>query len=129
VVLVAAEEECSPEECILVALTVGAAADHIGFARIVSGLEEERLSGVHTGLGRIGSVLGVEMWLEGMRWDCRNFVVEEALGLAFARKDPVVIVLVGNRNLRCERKQDVRIVDVLIEVAASLGLDTGRQNL
>lgn len=128
VVLVEAEVGYSLEECILVALTVDAGAGHIGFARIAFGLEVVRLSGVHIDFERIGSVLDVVRWLEGMHWDCRNFVVEEVLGLAFVRKDRAAIVVFVNRNLRCERKQDERIVDVLIEVVANSGLGIGRRN-
>ena len=48
--------------------------------------------------------------------------------LASVRKGRAVIVL-GDRNHYCEkRKQDVLIVDERTEVAASLGLGTGRRN-
>lgn len=50
------EVGCSREECILVlvGLVLDAVVDHIGFARTVVGLEEERLAGVHSCFEKIG---------------------------------------------------------------------------
>ena len=127
-VLAVAVVGCSLEGCILVALTVDAEVDYIGFARTVVGLGEVRLSGVHTGFGRIGSALEVEMWLEGKRWDCRFLEIGEAGVLASVHKGQVVIAIVGNRNLRCERKLDGLIADVLIGEVASLGLGTAQRS-
>jgi hypothetical protein len=127
-VLVVAVVGRSPEGCILVALTVDAEVDYIGFARTVVGLGEVRLSGAHTGFGRIGSALEVEMWLEGKRWDCRFPEIAEAGVWASVHKDQVVIVIVGNRNFRCERKLDGLIADVLTREVASLGLGIARRS-
>jgi hypothetical protein len=129
VVLVVAEVGCSPEECILVALTVDVVVGRIDFGRIVFGSEEVRLSGVHIGFGRMRSALGVVTSLEDKHWDCRCLGVEEVGGLASGHKDQALIAMVENRSLRCERKQDELIVGVLIEVGVSLGLGTGRQSL